>query len=53
MQRGGRGRGRGRDKLLDRELVARNSKKNWKSVALDGPEDLGRGGPREGSSGVS
>jgi len=29
-----RGRGGGRDKLLDRELVACSSKKNWKSVAL-------------------
>lgn len=28
------------DKLLDRELVACSSKKNWKSVALDRPDDI-------------
>lgn len=46
-------RGEGRGKLLDRELVVCSSKKNWKSVALDRPDDLGRGGSRRGSSGVS
>lgn len=35
-------------RLLDGELVARSSKKNWKSVALslDGPKDSRRGGTR-------
>lgn len=39
-------RGEDRGELLDRELVACSLKKNWKSVALDGPEDPRRGGPR-------
>lgn len=42
------GRGEDRGELLDRELVACSLKKNWKSVALDGSEDLKRGEPREG-----
>lgn len=43
-----RRRGEGRSELLDRELVACSPKKNWKSVALDRPDDLGRGGSRRG-----
>lgn len=42
------GRGEGRGELLDRELVACSLKKNWKSVALDGPEDPRRGELRGG-----
>lgn len=38
-ERGGGGGGGGRSKLLDRELVACSSKKNWKSAAVDGPGD--------------
>lgn len=41
-------RGEGRGELLDRELVACSLKKNWKSVALDGPGHPRRGELREG-----